>query len=97
MLPLICDNDTKKPPGGGQFIVRGGDRDRTGVQTGYSKAFYMLIPRINCRDSAGPGRTNTFLSWMVLSKPHSLGLQQPFFFLSRRWHLVKDQPVRRPK
>jgi len=56
-------------------------------------AYFMII----CRCIAGHEQTNNTLSWMVLSNSHSLLLQQPVFILSRRRHLVTDQPVRRPK
>ncbi len=39
---------------------------------------------IICREKAGAKQTNPFLSCIVLSNPHSLELQQPVFFLSRR-------------
>ena len=39
---------------------------------------------IICREKAGAKQTNLFLSCIVLSNSHSLELQQPVLFLSRR-------------
>lgn len=58
--------------------------------------FLHAYSGIACREGTGTGRTDVFRSWMVLGKGHSLPLQQPVFFFSRRRNLVTGLPVRRP-
>ena len=54
--------------------------------------FHFILSEVNWEWT-----TDLPLSWIVLSNRHSLWLQQPVLFLSRRRGVVTSQPARRPK
>lgn len=78
----------------------GGDRNRTGVQTYSSKAFYMLIPVLGCREITGTGQPIISLAAFPIARvfccQHSLWQQHPVFLLIERRSWQQDCPLTRP-
>jgi len=62
----------------------------------FAESFLHVYFLIVCRRYTGKEQTNVSLSWMVLSKRHSLRLQHSVFVLSRRQNVVTDKPAPRP-
>jgi len=71
---------------GTMTVERGGEENRTPVQTYSSKAFYMFIlfwfvgKQLVRRTPSEKPATDYFLSWIVLSNRHSLLLQHLVLF-----------------
>ena len=72
----------------------GGDRNRTGVQTLSSKAFYMLSSALFVGKAQEPNKPTPSVAVWYLNKGHSLLLSQPVFVLCRRLHVITGGPVR---